>query len=58
MATEEIAKEEGVESSGILNEEMTKAVDDFFIKLSTMDVSLLDELIEKAPALTLSLRII
>lgn len=52
MATEEIAKEEGVESSGILNEEMTKAVDDFFIKLSTMDVSLLDELIEKAPALT------
>ena len=31
---------------------MTKAVDEFFTKLSTMDVDLLEELIEKAPALT------
>ena len=52
MATEEIARQEGVESSEILNADMTKAVDEFFTKLSTMDVNLLEELIEKAPALT------
>ena len=52
VATDEIAKKDGVESSGISNEELSTDVDNLLEKLSTMDVTLLDELIEKAPALT------
>jgi uncharacterized protein (DUF697 family) len=52
VASDEIARKEGVESSGISNEKLSNDVDNLLQKLSTMDVKLLDELIEKAPALT------
>jgi len=52
VASDEIARKEVVESSGISNEKLSNDVDNLLQKLSTMDVKLLDELIEKAPALT------
>lgn len=52
VASDEIARKEGEESSGISNEKLSNDVDNLLQKISTMDVKLLDELIEKAPALT------
>ena len=51
--SEEVANKYGWETSGISNEEISKNVDDFFIKLEKYDSTLIDKLIETAPPLTI-----